>query len=76
VPTVLADLPTRIAAAAKTARDADASARLAHDQLHQLIVEAVDEGMPQRAVAKAAGWKSAGRVTAVLGKTHAVDGVK
>lgn len=68
---VLVDLPTRIATAAAVVRDAAASHKLAVEVRDKLIVQAVDEGMSQRAVAKAAGFKSAAGVTGVLLKDHA-----
>jgi hypothetical protein len=73
MPEVLVDLPTRIATAAATVRDAATSHRLAVQTRDELIVQAVDEGVPQRAIAAAAGFKSAAHITTILGKAHAVD---
>lgn len=52
---VLSDLTPRLEAAANAVKDAELEYRLALEQRDALVVQAVDEGMQQRRVAKAAG---------------------
>ena len=73
MPEVLADLQARLEAAATVARDADKAAKLAHQARNAIIVEAVDEGVPQTTVADWAGFKRPGRITAILANFHAVE---
>jgi len=63
---VVPDLLPRIERAAADARDAVDAAQLAQRLRDQLIVQAVDAGISQRHVAKAAGV-SKGRIIAILG---------
>lgn len=71
---VVPDLLPRIAKAAAAVRDADDAFRLAVRARDELIVEAVDEGITQRAVAERAKL-SKGRIIAILAnapETHVV----
>lgn len=63
---VVSDLLPRIRAAATAARDAQDSAMLRRRQRDELIVEAVDAGVSQRAIAAAAGVKKS-RIVAIVG---------
>lgn len=64
--TVLEDLAPRLKKAREAADDARDAYRLRMATLKRLVVQAVEEGMSQREVAKAAGYASAGRITAIL----------
>ncbi len=59
------DLSPRLEAAAAAVRDAKEALQLKLEQRDQLIVQAVDEGMQQRVVARLAGVSQT-RVIAVL----------
>lgn len=69
---VLTDLPARIKAAAADTRDAKEAYDLATEQRNRLIVEAVDGGMTQQAVAALAGVAK-GRISAILAGSQADD---
>jgi hypothetical protein len=69
---VLPDLLPRIRRAAQESRDAADAATLRQRQRDELIVRAVDEGIPQRVVAEAAGL-SKGRIIAILGNAPTPD---
>lgn len=73
MPEVLADLPERLKTAAATSRDAATNARLAREARDALIVQAVDEGMSQKAVAELAGFAGPAAVTHVLRRSHEVE---
>lgn len=62
---VVPDLLPRLEQLARETRDAQDAAQLLQRQRDALIVEAVDAGITQRAVAQAAGI-SKGRIIAVL----------
>ena len=63
---VRADLTPRLQAAGQAYRDAAEAARLLQLQRDGLIVQAVDEGMTQGAIARAVGLKSQSRIVAIL----------
>lgn len=63
--TVLTDMNARLDAAGAAVASAEGSLKVKREQRDELVVKAVDEGMPQRAVAKAAGV-SVARVSAIL----------
>lgn len=62
---VLTDMKTRLEAAGREVRETKEAHSDALELRNELIVAAVDQGMAQRAVARAAGV-SISRVTAVL----------
>lgn len=64
--TVIEDLSPRLKKAAAEVTDARDAYRLRVKALKKLVVQAVDEGMSQRQIAAAAGYKSAGRITQIL----------
>jgi hypothetical protein len=68
----VADFIPRLQAAAEAVRDADQARRLRHRQRNLLVVEAVDAGVSQRAVARALGIAQS-RVITLLGTDHALD---
>lgn len=70
---VLPDLLPRIAAAAAAVRDARDALQLRATQRDQLIVAAVDAGVSQRAVARAAGMSQT-RIIAILAGSQTDDG--
>jgi hypothetical protein len=63
---VATDLLARIGSLAAEARDAADATALIRRQRDELIVEAVDEGVSQLTIARAAGL-SKGRIIAILG---------
>jgi hypothetical protein len=63
---VVEDLKPRLSAAATAVADARTAYRLRVKALKELVVQAVEEGMAQREIAKAAGYASAGRITQIL----------
>lgn len=68
---VLPDMLPRIRVAAQKARDLEDRLRLAIEARDQLVEQAVDEGVTQRAVADALGV-SRSRVVAILGNRGSV----
>ena len=64
---VLAPMPERLRAAAADVRDATEALKLATKLRDQLVREAVDEGMSQRAVADVIGQR-VGNVSRILAK--------
>jgi len=69
---VLPDLTPRIKAAAAAVADAKEAYDLALEQRDQLIVDAIDGGMSQQAVATIAGVAK-GRISAILASSQADD---
>ena len=65
VSTVLTDMNPRLEAAAAAVKDAEAALADAREQRDALVVTAIDQGMSQRAVARAAGI-SVARVCAIV----------
>lgn len=65
MPEVLADLPARLKAAAADVADAKGAWEHALKLRDELVVQAVDEGMTQRQVAKLIGVHF-GRITPIL----------
>jgi hypothetical protein len=63
------DFLERIQSAAREVRDADDFRNLTHQRRNQLIVEAVDAGVSQRAVARAAGLAQT-RIIALLSRSQ------
>lgn len=68
---VVVDLLPRIQAAADAYRDASEAARLLAQQRDELIVTAVDAGVPYREIARAAGVVVS-RVTTIVGNIGSV----
>jgi hypothetical protein len=64
--TVVEDLKPRIEAAAAAVADSRMKYRLDVKTLKRLVVQAVDERVSQREIAKWAGYKSTSRVTQIL----------
>lgn len=63
--TVLTDMNPRLEAAAAAVKDSEEALAAAREQRDRLVVTAIDQGMSQRAVARAAGI-SVARVCAIL----------
>lgn len=70
---VLADLTPRLEKAAAAIRDAKVAYDLQVKLRDELVVQAVEEGMYQRAIAQAAGLKSSNSITRILAASHAED---
>lgn len=68
----VADFIPRLEAAAAAVRDADQAAKLRHRQRNLLVIEAVDAGVSQRAVARALGIAQT-RIIRILGTDPDVD---
>ncbi|MDO8107161.1 hypothetical protein Q6348_08120 [Isoptericola sp. b441] len=73
VSTVLTDMNPRLEAAAAAVADAREVLDDVREQRDMLVVAAIDQGMSQRAVAKAAGI-SVGRVVAILAGSQPEEG--
>ena len=69
VSTVLTDMSPRLVAAAGAVKDAREALADATEVRDQLVVQAIDQGMTQRAVATAAGV-SVPRVCAILASSQ------
>ena len=69
---VLPDLTPRLRAATAAVRDAKDAYELALQQRDELVVEAIDSGMSQKAVAAIAGVAK-GRISAILASSQAGD---
>jgi hypothetical protein len=63
---VVEDLKPRIQAAAAAVADDREAYRLSVKALKGLVVQAVDEQVPQREIAKWAGYRSTSRITQIL----------
>lgn len=64
--TVVEDLKPRIEKAAAAVADNRDAYRLSVKALKELVVQAVDEHVPQREIAKWAGYRSTSRITQIL----------
>lgn len=64
--TVLEDLTPRLQAAAAAVADARGALTLRVAALKSLIRDAVEEGMSQKQIAAAAGYRSPARITQIL----------
>jgi hypothetical protein len=70
--TVLADREARLKAAARHVADCKKAYDLALEQRDELVVEAVDEGMSQLAVARCIGVAK-GRISVILAASQGDD---
>jgi hypothetical protein len=70
---VLTDMRTRLEKASKAARESHKAWRLDVELRDELVRQAVDDGMHQRAVADACGFKSLNSVTQILAKPDEDD---